>query len=79
MSADSVNMEAAVARLEQAVAALGAAVARPKQAAHAEGPALPEDMVPKAEVQALSARLDAALAALHAALMPEPALASEED
>jgi hypothetical protein len=79
VSAESVSMAAAVARLEQAVAALGAAVARPRRAASVEGPALPEDMVPMAEVQALSARLDAALAALHAALMPEPALASEED
>jgi hypothetical protein len=35
--------------------------------------------VPKAEVQGLSARLDAALAALHMALVPEAALAGEEE
>lgn len=72
-------MEAAVARLEQAVAALGTAVARPRPAPTAMAEAMPADMVPKAEVQALSARLDAALAALHMALAPEAALAGEED
>lgn len=71
-------MEAAVARLEQAVAALGAAVARPRLAAPELPPTMPADMVPKAEVQALSTRLDAALTALHMALAPEAALAGEE-
>lgn len=72
-------MEAAVARLEAAVAALGAAMARPRPAPPAVAPAMPEDMVPKAELLALSARLDGALVALHAALMPEPALVGEEE
>ncbi len=78
MSAERVSMEAAVARLEQAVAALGTAVARPRPTPPATAAAMPADMVPKAEVVALSVRLDAALAALHMALAPEPALAGEE-
>jgi len=79
VSAEKLSMEVAVSRLEAAVVALGAAVSRPRPAPVEAAPTLPEDMVPKAEVAALSARLDAALVALHAALVPDPALVGEEE
>ncbi|HEY4251970.1 MAG TPA: hypothetical protein VGM87_12235 [Roseomonas sp.] len=66
-----------MARLEAAVERLGGQIARLRVAPPAEGAApaadaaAMEDMVPRAEVTALAARLDAALASLKGALAAE--------
>lgn len=67
------RLEAAVERLGEQVIRLRAA---PPAEATAEAPM--EDMVPRAEVAALAARLDAALAALRGALAPDAAEPPED-
>jgi predicted trehalose synthase len=70
-------MDQAVARLEAAVEQLGLRIARLRAAA----PAVDDDgaMVPRAEVAALAARLDAALSALRGALAQEAGDGPEEE
>lgn len=73
------SMDMAMARLEAAVEHLGSQIARlraapPRPAAEAAA----EDMVPRAEVAALAARLDAALLALRGALAQEAGDAPED-
>lgn len=69
-----------MARLEAAVEHLGSQIARLRAAPPAEpaAEAAAADMVPRAEVAALAARLDAALLALRGALAQEAGDAPED-
>lgn len=72
MSSDDITLlaaerlEAALERLAEALEARFAAMPEPTESAPAEP--LPADMVPRAEVERLAARLDEALARLRALL-----------